>query len=122
MKNNMTNQFTIEEAIAQYEEAVEKEFVVDGKVNRSYVWTLTKFNMATDVLSSVVVENDDDEEAVELFEKLANTENGVKTVAQDIVDDDYILGDWLNNTDYHEYNEWVMDIVSNVVKLLSKEN
>lgn len=107
---------TIEKALAQYEEDIEDEFVVDGKVNRSDVWTLTKFIMATDVLSSVVDENEDDEEAVELFEKLANAENGVKQVVQAVVDDDYILGDWMNNTDYHEYNEWVMDIVENVVK------
>ena len=116
----MTNaNITIEEAIAQYEDAIEKEFVVDGKVNRSDVWTLTKFIMATDVLSSVVTENDDDDEAIELFEKLANTENGVKDVVRDIVDDDYILGDWMSNTDYHEYNEWTMTIVENIVKMLN---
>ena len=116
----MTNQFTIEEAIAQYEEAVEKEFVVDGKVKRSDVWKFTNLLTATEVLLAVATENDDDEEAIALFEKLANTDNGVKTVAQDIVDDDYILGDWMSNTDYHEYNEWTMSIVSNILGLLSK--
>ena len=118
----MTNQFTIEEAIAQYEEAVEKEFVVDGKVNRSDVWTFTNLLTATEVLLAVATENDDDEEYVELFEKLANLEGGIKRAIYNIVYDDYILGDWMSNTDYHEYNEGTMSIVSNVVELLSEEN
>ena len=115
----MTNaNITIEEAIAQYEEAVEKEFVVDGKIDRKHVWMFTDLLTATEVLLAVVTDNDDDDEAIELFEKLANTENGVKKVVRDIVDDDYILGDWMYNTDYHEYNEWTMDIVKNVVEAL----
>ena len=116
----MTNtNITIEEAIAQYEDTVENEYAVDGKVNRSDVWTFTNLLTATDVLSSVVIENDDDKEAVALFEKLANTENGVKNVAVDIAIDDYILGDWMYNTDYHEYNEWTMAIVKNFVEMLN---
>ena len=113
----MTNSnITIAEAIAQYEETVEKEFVIDGKIDRKDVWKYTNLLMATEVLLVVSTENDDDEDAIELFEKLANTENGVKDVVRDIVDDDYILGDWMYNTDYHEYNEWVMTIVENFVK------
>lgn len=118
----MNTQFTIEEAIAQYENSVEEKYTTNGKVDRDDIWLFTNELNAIELLQSVVTENDDDEECVELFEKLANIEGSIERVIYNIVNDDYILGDWGENTDYHEYNEWTMDIVSNVLELLSEEN
>ena len=112
----MTNQFTIEEAIERYENSVEEKYTTNGKVDRKDIWLFTNELDAIELLQSVVTENEDDEEYVELFKKLANIEGGIKRVIYNIVNDDYILGDWGDNTDYHEYNEWTMDIVANVVR------
>ena len=112
----MTNQFTIEEAIERYENSVEEKYTTNGKVDRDDIWLFTNELNAIELLQSVVTENEDDEEYVELFEKLASIEGGIERVIYNVVNDDYILGDWVYNTEYHEYNEWTMNIVSNVVR------
>ena len=113
----MTNQITIEQAIKQYKETVE----VNLTTNTLYpmdTQLLSDYLKAIQLLQTVVEENDDDDN-VELFEKLANLEEGVQRAVQSIANDSYLLGSWDSNTDFQEYNEWTMDIIQVIYTLVN---
>ena len=105
---------TIEQAIAEYTEQIEAQFAPNGQVDRDKIWEFTTTLDAISVLEDVADTAEDD--LVDKMQALASIDNGVKVVVYNIANDDYILGDWGYNTDFHEYMEWTEEIVTRVVE------
>ena len=98
--------------------AFEKTLVTQGimiesnKIDLDKIFYYTQLSDAKDILEDVVDSAIEDEEDLE--EQFDNLHvNNIYNILFSIVGDDYIIGDWGYNTDYHEYITDTQNVITN---------
>ena len=98
MTNFNTN---LDKAFAKALEAVGVT-IKNNQIDLDKVYKYTRLADAREILLEVVdTSTEDDSGLVEQFDKL--NAKDIYNILFDIINDDYIVGDWYSITDYHDY-------------------
>ena len=81
---------------------VEGVTIKNNQIDLDKVYKYTRLADAREILLEVVdTSTEDDSGLVEQFDKL--NAKDIYNILFDIINDDYIVGDWYSITDYHDY-------------------
>ena len=81
---------------------VEGVTIKNNQIDLDNVYKYTRLADAREILLEVVdTSTEDDSGLVEQFDKL--NAKDIYNILSDIINDDYIVGDWYSITDYHDY-------------------
>lgn len=109
---------TVTKAIKEFKEQVEKTYVVNGAVPLENFWKYAQSISAIEIIEDVNENylDDEDDENYLVLDNLVKEYGSLEQLADEIIDDDYIIPDWNSVTDFHEYAE---DVISTAKELLN---
>lgn len=101
-------------AIAQANEKVSKNYVVNNAVSLDNLWKYNRTVTAIDIIEDILELAEDDE--LNTLSAIVVSKGTLDILIDNIIEDDYIIPDWNSYTDDHEYFGLVMDIAERLLK------
>jgi len=106
---------TVNEAVQAYKAELEEDYTINGAVKKERLWEYVRFTQAIEIIEYMIDTMDEDDDDLDVLQKVVDKYGDLSTLVDEIEDDDYIIPDWNSNTDYHEY---ATDVISTAQELL----